>query len=115
MSFTFDMSCLFSTVKNTSGKKMKFGFLPPHGKELDTDEEYTIFGNVLEAVNRFERVTDKRNRDGLQRAIDNGDLLIVETPAPVLQDQTTLAVKVIQLDSGSLAAVDPCWEASASV
>jgi len=112
--FTFDMSCLFSTVKNNSGQKRKFGFLPPHGRELDVDEEFTLFGHVTEAMIAFERVTNKRSIDALQRSLDSGDLLILSTPNPVLQDVTTAAVQMIQLDNGSLTVVDPCWKVSAS-
>lgn len=114
MPFVIDLTCLVSTVKNTSGVTKRFGFLPPHGKQLAADEEYTVFGNILEAVNRGVRATSARHREALETALENGDLTIVHTPAPVLEDQTTGDSKVLQLDNGSLAAVDPCWESSAS-
>ena len=111
----FDMSCLHSTVKNNSGRVQKFGFLPPHGRELAIDEEFTVFGHIAEAMIRFERVTDKRHIDALQRSLDNGDLLILSTPNPILQDIDDATVRMVQLDSGALTVVDPCWANSLSV
>jgi hypothetical protein len=109
MPLTQDTSCLYSTVKNASGGKKKFGFLPPHGRELDVDEELTVFGNILEAITRMERVTSRRHIQALERAIDAGDLVIVNTPNPILQDVSTDDIKMLQLDGGSLTTVDACW------
>ena len=33
MAYIYDLGCLYSTVKNISGGTLRFGFLPPHGKE----------------------------------------------------------------------------------
>lgn len=110
----FDTSCLFSTVKNTVGQRRTFGFLPPHGRTLEIDEEFTVFGHITEAINRFERVTDKRQRDAFASALTRGDMVIVSTPNPVLQDEVTSASKIIILSSGSLAVSDPCWTQSIS-
>ena len=48
MAYTHDLNCLYSTVKNISGGSLKFGFLPPHGRELAAAGELTIFGNILD-------------------------------------------------------------------
>jgi hypothetical protein len=45
-----DTSCLYSTIKNTSGGIKNFGFLPPHGRTLANNEEFTIFGDVRQAL-----------------------------------------------------------------
>lgn len=111
----FDKNCLYSTVKNTSGAKKKFGFLPPHGVELDANEELTVFGNILEAVTRDERVTSTRNHRALVAAMDRGDLVIVSTPAPILKDSVTGGTKMIGLASGTLSDIDPCWSVSDSL
>lgn len=34
-------TCLETKVRNMTGKKATFGFLPPHGKTLAAGEEYT--------------------------------------------------------------------------
>jgi hypothetical protein len=109
MATTHDFSALYSTVRNTSGGKMKFGFLPPHGRELADGEEFTIWGNVLDAVSHFDRITDRRKQEALINAIDRGDLTIVHTPSQILEDVATGAIKQIQLGNGSLSAVDPSW------
>jgi hypothetical protein len=108
MSTTFDMSCLYSTVKNTSGARRSFGFLPPHGRSLAANEEFTLFGDINS------RLRHARDRAALESAIDRGDLLILSTPAPLLQDTVTTDVKMLRLVDGTLSAVDPCWETSAS-
>lgn len=109
-----DLSCLYSTVKNTSGQAKFFGFLPPHGKKLAAAEEYSVFGSILEAVVRHHRATDRRQQQGLAQALNNGDITLVKTPAPFLQDTVTSLVKIIQLTSGSLVVADPCFTASDS-
>lgn len=111
-----DTSCLFSTVKNTCGSKRKFGFLPPHGRELDDNEEFTVFGNVLEAVANAngDRSTSRRHMVAFEAAIERGDIEILSTPAPILQDQTTGDSKMLRLNNGALGAIDPCWTRTAS-
>lgn len=112
-----DTACLFSTIKNTSGVRKKFGFLPPHGRELAADEEFTVFGNVLEAVANAngDRATSRRHMIAFEAAIERGDIEILSTPAPILQDQTTGASKMLRLNSGTLGTLDPCWTRSSSV
>lgn len=105
-----DTSCLYSTVRNISGGRRKFGFLPPHGRELNHNEEYTIFGNVLEAVVKdVERVTSRRHILAFERAVENADLTIVNTPSPILQDVKTLQSKMFKLQAGQLFLTDACW------
>lgn len=112
MALTFDMSCLYSTVKNTSGGRKKFGFLPPHGRELAANEEFTVFGNITDAVIRMERVTSRRNIQALEAALDRGDLEIVTTPAPILEaDGVSKMLKLT--DDLNLTVTDPCWSSSA--
>ncbi len=112
-----DTSCLFSTVKNTCGVKRKFGFLPPHGRELDNNEEFTVFGSILEAVANAngDRATSRRHMISFEAALERGDIEILNTPAPILQDQTTGLVKMLRLNGGTLGTIDPCWTRSTSV
>lgn len=112
-----DTSCLYSTVKNVSGGTKRFGFLPPHGRELDNNEEFTVFGDVRQNIggNRgAERSVQRRDNSAFEAAIANGDLVIVQTPSPILQDTVSSASKMFQLASGSLSTVDPCWADSVS-
>ncbi len=112
-----DTSCLFTTVRNDSGVKKKFGFLPPHGRELDVDEEFTVFGSILEAVAnaRGDRVSSRRDMIAFEAAIERGDITILNTPAPILQDQTTGDIKMLRLNGGTLGVIDPCWSRESSI
>lgn len=109
---TFDLSCLYTTVRNTSGGRKKFGFLPPHGRELAANEEFTVFGSVHEAVIRDERVTSRRHIQALEAAVDRGDLLIVSTPSPILEDTAGQPKMLRMTDDGNLSVTDPCWTSS---
>lgn len=110
-----DTSCLFSVVKNISGKVMTFGFLPPHGRKLVVNEEFTVFGDIREAIaNSSERSSGRRARVAFEKCIENGDLTIISTPAPILKDETSGLTKQLRLNSGSLGVEDPCWARSVS-
>ena len=100
-------ACLQTRVKNTSGKKLSFGFLPPHGRKLDVDEIVAIDGDLMARL--FASPRANRLLKSLNAALANGDLAILESPATYVVDNTSNAVKVLDLNSGSLAAVNPCW------
>ncbi len=104
-----DTSCLYSTIKNTSGGRMKFGFLPPHGRELANNEEFTIFGDVREAIISGDRLASRRSILAFEAAIERGDLQIMQTPSIILRDTVTHNPKMFKLTSGTLTQVDPCW------
>jgi len=87
MSRVLHPTLLYTTIKNTSGSRKKFGFLPPHGRELAAGEEYTIFGSIHDAVCGADRATARRNMLALERALTQGDLTIVHTPSIVLESQ----------------------------
>ena len=103
-------ACLYSTVKNTSGGTKKFGFLPPHGRELTTNQEFTLTGHIVAAISRGEPVTDRRHQQALQTSLTDGDLEVVETPCVVVYDETNDNSKMLQLDNGAIAWVDAVWD-----
>ncbi len=105
----FDISCLYSTVKNTSGGRKKFGFLPPHGRELAANEEFSVYGDVRESLIRFERTEARRNIIAFEAAIRRGDIDVIDTPNPIFKDHTTDASKMLRLNNGTLGVVDACW------
>jgi len=109
-------SCLYTTVRNTAGVTKKFGFLPPHGRELAAGEEFTLAGSLVSAISRGEPVTDRRHYQAAEAALNNGDLEVIETPCVVLYDETLDNSKVLNLNNGSTAYVSPTWDPdSASV
>ena len=107
-----DTSCLYSTVKNVSGTKRMFGFLPPHGRELANNEEFTVFGDIRQSIGGSrgsDPSVQRRDRTAFANAIANGWLVIVSTPNPILKDIDSGDTKMLNLDDGTLGAVDPCW------
>lgn len=111
MTTIFDTTCTMSVVRNTSGAARRFTFLPPHGRKLANNEELTVFGSILEAVNRGDRF-GRRSMDALDFALSRGQLEIKSLPHPILTDVSNGTVKMIDLSAGALIVVDPCWEVS---
>lgn len=108
--------CLYTTVKNISGKTMIFGFLPPHGKELTDDQEVTVLGDIVEAVVRGNRATSKRNHDALLNALSGTDvggsplLQIKKSPSPYFyneDDSTSYILKVEDNAGNPTVGTDP--------
>lgn len=111
-----DIRCLYSTVKNTSGARCKFGFLPPHGRELDANEEFTVFGDIKQAIIRFDRGESRRAIIAFEQALIDGALEIISTPNPILEDDSNPgSTKMLNLRNGTLGTLDPCWNTSTSV
>jgi hypothetical protein len=108
-----DMSCLVSTLRNTSGGTRKFGFIPPHGIELANAEEVSVVGNILEAVGRGDRGSGNRHRQAFLDALEADDIELVSTPSPVLEG-TGGVPHVLMLNGANAVVVeDPCWESTA--
>jgi len=111
-----DVSCLYSTVRNTSGRAMTFGFLPPHGRKLAINEEFTVFGDIKQSVIRMERTEGRRNMIALEQALKRGDLEIISTPGIILEDDSNPgSTKMLRLRNGTLGITDPCWNVSTSL
>jgi len=115
--FVLDTSCLYSTVRNTSGVKKRFGFLPPHGWELEAGEQRTVFGNVLESIQRGngDRDMPRRHIKAFENSINHHEIEIVNTPSPIFYDESADEIKTLIVDGGSLVVVDPCWFNSISI
>lgn len=108
-----DTSCLYSTVKNTSGVRMTFGFLPPHGRTLDNNAEFTVIGDIRQSLGGNqggESSVKRRAFAAFESALNTGKLTVLNTPTPILQDTVTDANKMLLLSNGTLSTTDPCWE-----
>mgnify|MGYP001151107561 CR=1 FL=1 len=105
----YDHSCLVTTLKNKSGRRLRYGFIPPHGVYLDAGEEINVVGNILEAVNRGDRFGN-RHMNALLDALDADLIEIVSTPAPIFYDETLGITQMITIDNGAVVLADPCWE-----
>lgn len=110
-----DTACLYSTVKNTSGRRMTFGFLPPHGRPLDANEEFTVFGDIKQAIIRYERTEARRSIIAFEQALIRGDLEIISTPAIILEDDSNPGSTLsLRLRNGTLGTTAVCWNTSTS-
>jgi len=111
-----DSSCLYSTVQNKSGRAMTFGFLPPHGRKLEDDEEFTVFGDIKNAIIRHERTEGRRNIIAFEAALRRGDLEIISTPGVILEDDSNPGSSLmLRLRNGTLGTTSPCWNVSTSL
>ena len=115
MAVVYDHACLVSTLKNNSGGTKKFGFIPPHGKELEDQEEINVFGQITEAVNRGDRFGN-RNMNAFLDSLDAGDIVLQSTPLPIGFAETADDSKVIGVNTNGtdVELTDPCWETSLS-
>lgn len=101
---------LKTTVKNVSSSRLKFPFLPPHGRELAAGESVAIDGDLLAYCAR----KGKRYITALQNALKNNQLDIVKTRDVVLYDAANDNSKTLDLNAGILRVVKQDWD-SASV
>ena len=75
---------LYTTVKNTSGAAMVFGFLSKHGRRLGVDATYTVPGDLVGALGAQR---SQRQFKALERALLAGDLEIVKSPSVYLRSE----------------------------
>lgn len=118
MATGLDSRCLYSTVKNTSGGRKTFGFLPPHGRTLAANETLTIWGDIRESVISFERTSARRNIIALENALYRGDIDIIHTPAQIIADPANPGSgtsRMLTVTNGALGMSPPCWNTPTSL
>jgi hypothetical protein len=101
--------CLYTTVRNIDTETHFFGFLPPHGRRLECGEAFSFWGDIQSWI--WNNLPNERARRSFEEALagDNPVLVLVKSPAPHLFDHTNDETQILDLDGGTLAAVDPCW------
>lgn len=104
-----DTVCLYSTVRNTSGKALVCSFLPPHGRTLAIGESISIFGDVRALLVNANGRVNARKQAALEAALLNNDIEITSTPSPIFYDDPLDLVKYIRVNNGTLGAIDPCY------
>ena len=110
---TYSTTCLLTTLKNTSGSRRFFGYLPPHGKTLAANQVVTFFGHFDTILGGIDRHESKTAYDHFTSDLSKQLIEIISTPAVILQDTVTpFASKQIQLTSGSLVIHDPSYDTS---
>jgi hypothetical protein len=111
-----NISCLKTVFKNTSGLRKTFSFFAPHGRVLAANAEVEFFGGPAEAVMRLDRGESRRHVAALERALQNGDIAIVQTPNVVLTDDANpgASPQMLRLHNATLGVTDPCWTQATS-
>ena len=106
---------MYSTVRNNTGKRHTFGFLPPHGRSLAANEEFTVFGNIQDAiVGGIDRLSSRRSIAAFEQAIQDEDLIILNTPNPIFEDKNGHP-KMLRLDqANNITVTDPCWSSNSA-
>lgn len=97
---------LYTTVKNVSGAARVFGFLGAHGKRLANNETYTVPGDLVATVGKGGR-GGQRQFKALERALEDGTLVITKSPAVYLTDEDDGSVDQVNLDANTLGTKTP--------
>lgn len=98
---------LVTKVRNISGATRSFGYLGAHGKTLIDGEEFSEPGDL---ISKLQARGQRGQRELASLGSDlNTNLVIVSTPKDHHYDAELDTTKVIQVDNGSVSAVDPSW------
>jgi hypothetical protein len=100
------VSGLYTTVKNTSGAARVFGFLGAHGKRLANNGTYTVPGDLVAAVGKGGR-GGQRQFKALEKALEDGTLVITKSPAVYLTDEDDGSIDQVKLDENVLGTKTP--------
>jgi hypothetical protein len=100
---------LYTTVKNTSGAAMVFGFLSKHGRRLDNNATYTVPGDLVGALGAQR---SQRQFQALERALLAGDLEIVKSPSVYLRSEgaSPITRELGMADSKELGTTVPSYD-----
>jgi hypothetical protein len=100
------VSGLYTTVKNVSGAARVFGFLGAHGKRLANNETYTVPGDLVAATGKGGR-GNQRQFKALEKALEDGTLVITKSPAVYLTDEDDGSIDQVKLDENTLGTKSP--------
>jgi hypothetical protein len=106
MPVTYDS--LYTRVKNVSGGSRFFSYLGPHGTTLANNGTYDVVGDLTQYLMSGPSRSTARRLAALQSDLANDRIAILHSPALLLQDASSLAVKAITLDT-TLDVADPSY------
>jgi len=110
-----DTTMLYTTVKNPLGASRPFGYLGAHGRTLPGLAHFSQIGDLVDAIAPDTIYKSYRKTNALQRDLLAGRIVIITTPALILKDTATSAIKAVKLTGGALGIVDPSWGAYTDV
>ena len=102
-----ETSCLYTKVKNISGGTRTFCYLPPHGRTLTADQEFSFIGGLTEGILMNRRPS--RILASLEADLIANRLAVISSPSPVLYDATDDRSAMLKLDNERLYSIDPCY------
>lgn len=95
---------LYTTVKNVSGADAVFGFLGLHGKRLANNATFTVPGDL---VAKLGGQRSQRQFKALEKALEQGSLVIVNSPAVYLTDVDDGSIDQVQVNDGAVETTSP--------
>lgn len=98
------LETLRTKVRNISGARRYFGFLPPHGMWLEDGEEYTVDGDLSVRLAALPRPGKYR---GFVSALEDGALVLVSSPSQHYYDATKDETVVLAVADAAVVIVDP--------
>lgn len=109
MGYSPNTNSLYTTIRNTSGSSLVFGFLGPRGMRLAANESVTVPGNLPNALGAS---LYQRKFKSFEKALDTGLLAIVSTPAVFLFDRVRDQTRQLGLENHVLGTYDPSYYSS---
>jgi hypothetical protein len=101
---------LYTTVKNTSGAEATFGFLGAHGKRLANNGTYTVPGDLVAKLGNGGKGSQRAFK-ALEKALNDGDMVITKSPAVYLSDTADGSIDEVKLTSDTLGIRSPAgWD-----
>jgi hypothetical protein len=95
---------LYTTVKNVSGAEAVFGFLGLHGKRLANNATITVPGDL---VAKLGNQRSQRQFKALEKALEAGDLVILNSPAVYITDTDDQSIDQVTVNDGTVETVSP--------
>ena len=95
---------LYTTVKNVSGAEATFGFLGLHGKRLANNATFTVPGDL---VAKLGNQRSQRQFKALEKALEDGNLVIVNSPAVYLTDVDDGSIDQVRVNDGTVETTSP--------
>lgn len=97
---------LYTTIRNTSGAKLFCGFLGISGRNLNADQELSVFGSLVDMLRDgafgFGSYISGRKAE-LEARLADGDVAIISTPSVVIFDSSSSKAYVVTATSDALA------------
>lgn len=107
--------CFQTEIKNMDTVDRSFLFIPPHGRIIPAGSSVKFYGNIVDSLIAQYGGANKAKHyiDAYHLAIENGDIKVLSTPAPIMTSANGRYTMQPGLNSaGELVAVDACTEAA---